>query len=52
MMEQFLSIDASIIVSPCQGITAQNDCGFVASNAGGTPMPDGGTGVFCQHQKG
>ena len=24
---------------------------FVASNAGGTPMPDGGNGVFCNHQK-
>ena len=46
MMAQSSIIDASTIVSPCQGITARKDCSSVASNAGDTPMPDGGTGVF------
>ena len=40
-----------INVSPCQGHYSLDKTAVVASNAGGTPMPYGGTGVFCNHQK-
>ena len=39
-----------IIISPCQGHYSLGKTAVVASNAGGTPMPYGGTGVFCNHQ--